>query len=463
MAIGTTARPHPSASGPLDHLRGFVRLSDRVAHPPLVFTGGNGVWVHDESGRPYLEAAAGMWCAAFGFSEGELVEAAVEQLQALPYYHTLLNRTHGPAEELAHLLVSIVPMPAAQIHFTVSGSEAADFAVKFLRYASNASGRTAKKKVIARDGGYHGATLGATSLTGMDRYHQLFDLPLPGFLHTMEPHFYRHAAPGETEAEFAARLVRALDELVATEGPETVAGFVAEPVTGGGGVVIPPTGYYAAVQEVLHRYDVAFVADEIITGFGRTGAMFGCESLGIRPDVMTMGKGMSGGYLPIAAVAVSGRLAEQISAGSDAVGTFAHGATHSGNPVAAAVAVRAIRLMEERALLTHVEQVAPLFAARIDRLLDRPCVADVRHIGLMGAVELMADPSARIAFEPWGSVAARVSAAALRHGLLLRTAARGDVITFSPPLVIDAGEVDELFDRFEAALDDVESELAAGR
>src|SRR3954471_13561427 len=345
-----------------------MRLSDKASQPPLVLDHGKGVYVFDESGREYLEAAAGMWCVALGFGEEELVDAAQQQLRRLPYYHSLLNRTTGPAEELAAEIAALVPMRDAQVHFTVSGSEANDYAVKFLRYYNNAIGRPAKKKVIARYGGYHGATLVATSLTGMPRYHQLFDRPLPGILHTADPHFYRYGRPGETADAFAARLAAELEALILSEGPETIAAFVAEPVTGGGGVVVPPAGYYDAVQAVLRRYDVAFVSDEIITGFGRTGNDFGAQTCGIQPDLMTVGKSLSSGYLPIAALVVSGDVYDGLRAGSDEVGTFAHGATHSGHPVAAAVALRTLQLMRERDVLGHVRRVAVRFAERLARV-----------------------------------------------------------------------------------------------
>jgi 4-aminobutyrate--pyruvate transaminase len=349
-------------------------------------------------------------------------------------------------------------MRDAQVHFTVSGSEANDYAVKFLRYYNNAVGRPAKKKVIARYGGYHGATLVATSLTGMPRYHQLFDAPLPGILHTADPHFYRYGRPDETPDAFVTRLAAELEALIVAEGPETVAAFVAEPVTGGGGVVVPPAGYYDAVQAVLRRYDVAFVSDEIITGFGRTGNDFGAQTLGIQPDLMTVGKSLSSGYLPIAALVVSGDVYDGLRAGSDEVGTFAHGATHSGHPVAAAVAVRTLQLMRERDVLGHVRRVAARFADRLVRLTSHPLVGEVRSCGLMGAVELVADRDTRRLFDPPGAVSAQVAARCVDHGLLVRTAAVHDVVTFSPPLVITEPEIDELFDRFERALADVRVE-----
>jgi len=444
-------------------LRGFMRLSDRNRVEPVVLTSGKGVWVFDERGTPYLEAVAGMWCAAFGFGEEELIEAATRQLRLLPYYHTLTNKSVGPAIELADKIASLVPVADAKVHLTVSGSEANDFTVKFLRYYNNAVGRPAKKKIIARINGYHGATIAATSLTGLARYHQNFDLPLPGFLHTGDPHYYRNGLAGETPEEFAARMGADLEQLILTEGPETVAGFIAEPCTGGGGVVIPPPTYYDEIQRVLDRYDVAFVDDEVVTGFGRTGNLFGAETFGIRPDTMTLGKGLSGSYQPIAAVVLSGEIYEGMEAGSDSVGTFAHGTTYSGHPVAAAVALRALELMEERDIVGHVRMVGHRFEERLRALAEHPLIGDVRCRGLMGAVEFVSDKSTRAGFSPVGSVSAAVGAAAQRNGLIVRTCSVGDVIAFSPPLIITEAEIDEVFDRFDRALAEVTPEVAAGR
>jgi 4-aminobutyrate---pyruvate transaminase len=256
-------------------VRGFTPLSDRHLHDPVVIERGKGVWVWDENGTPYIEAVAGMWCASFGFGEEELVEAAITQLRKLPYYHTLTNKTVGPTSELAAKLAEIVPIRDPKIHFTATGSEANDFLIKFIRYRNNAIGETKRKKIISRVNAYHGATLGASSLTGIPNMHKLFDLPLPGILHTNDPHFWKHGRDGESEAEFGERMAHELDELIEREGPDTIAGFLAEPVTGGGGVVVPPPNYYDAVQRVLDVHGIPFFCDEVINGFGRTGSWFG--------------------------------------------------------------------------------------------------------------------------------------------------------------------------------------------
>src|SRR5580704_5528986 len=237
-------------------LHGYTYLSTQEADGPTVMTAGKGVWIHDENGRPFLEAAAGMWCTALGFGDAELVDAAVEQLHKLPFYHTVVGKSVIPSIELAEKLREIVPVKDAKIYFALSGSEANDFVAKFMRFANAASGRPAKMKIISRLNGYHGATLAAASMTGIPAMHALCGLPLPGFLHTDEPNFYRNALPGESEAEFVARLAGNLETLILREGPDTIAAFIAEPVTGAGGVIIPPAGYYPAIQDVLKRHDI---------------------------------------------------------------------------------------------------------------------------------------------------------------------------------------------------------------
>jgi 4-aminobutyrate--pyruvate transaminase len=453
------------ASGSRDaaHLiHGFTDLSRHRETGPVVITRGEGVRVFDEQGRPYIEAASGMWCTTFGFDDAELIEAAVRQLRRLPYYHTLTGRSVNPAIDLAEKLAAVVPIPDARVYFTVSGSEANDFLIKFLWYYNNAIGRPRKKKIISRINGYHGATLGATSLTGIEKNHRGFDLPLPGFLYVEDPHHYRNGEPGESPEDYATRLARDLEQRILEEGPDTVMAFMAEPVTGGGGVVIPPSTYYEKVQSVLRRYDVLFLADEVITGFGRTGNLFGCDTCGIEPDSMTLAKGLSSAYQPIAALALSGEIYEGLVAGSDAAGGyFAHGATYSGHPVAAAVALRVLQLIEERDLLAHVRRVAVRFRERLESFAGHPLVGDVRSVGLLGAVELVADKASRRQFDPVGSVASHLKERAEECGVIVRAVPCGDSIAFAPPLIITEPEIDELFDRFAKALEATTSWVAA--
>jgi 4-aminobutyrate--pyruvate transaminase len=433
-------------------VHGFSNLAEHRRDGARTITEGKGVYVLDDSGRRYIEAAGGMWCTSLGFGEEELIEAAVEQMRKLPYYHTVAGKSVNPAIDLAEKLVAMAPIPNARVYLALSGSEANDNLVKFIRYYNNALGRPAKKKIISRLNGYHGSTLAAGSLTGIPLQHRAFDLPLPGFLHTDDPHYYRNALPGEDESAFVARMAGNLEALILAEGPDTVAAFIAEPVTGAGGVIIPPEGYYPAIQAVLANYDVLFLADEVITGFCRTGCMFGCETVGIRPDTMTLAKGLSSAYQPIAALILSDDIYRGLELGSDTIGYFAHGTTYSGHPVAAAVALRTIEIMRRRDILGHVQTVSRRFAERLRRLRDHPLVGEVRVVGLMGAVEFVADRATGRRFDPVGSMARMVRNRAEELGMIARQIGGSDTIAFAPPLIITEAEIDAVFDIFDQAL-----------
>jgi 4-aminobutyrate--pyruvate transaminase len=440
-------------------IHGYTNLQQHRQDGARVIVRGKGVYVYDDAGKEYIEAAAGMWCTSLGFGEEALVEAATVQMRKLPYYHTLASKSVTPSIELAERLAKYVPIPNAKFYFANSGSEANDFLIKFLWMYNNAVGRPAKKKVVARINGFHGATIAATSLTGIKKNHKLFDLPLDRFLHVSDMHYYRDAWPGESEQAFSTRLAEELETTILREGPETVMAFMAEPVTGGGGAVIPPKTYYEKIQAVLKKYDVMFLADEVINGFGRTGHFFGCDAFNISPAAMTMAKGLTSAYQPMSAIALNEEICRGLELGSDQIGSLAHGATYAGNPVGAAVALKVLDLMEERDIVGHVRRMAPHFKARLERLRTHPLVGEVRSIGLMGAVEFAADKATKRNFAPEGSFAAKVRARAEDMGVITRGAPVGDVIAFSPPLIITEREIDEVFDRFGAALDTVTAEL----
>ena len=314
-------------------------------------------------------------------------------------------------------------------------------------------------KIIARSGSYHGVTLASASLTGLPHVHQGFGLPLQDVLHADCPHYYRHAFPDETEDQFATRLAEDLEHLILREDPATVAAFIAEPVMGAGGVIIPPATYFEKVQRVLKAYDVLLIADEVITGFGRTGKMFGCETFRIEPDLITVAKALSGGYQPIGAVLIAAPIYQAMQQQSEQIGTFGHGFTCGGHPVSTAVALRALEIYREDDVLAHVGRVAPHFAARLQNLADHPLVGEARSVGLVGALELMANPGQKRPFAAELRVGARVVARALELGVILRPI--GDTISFCPPLIIEADEIDLLFDVVHQALDDVAADLAA--
>ncbi len=422
---------------------------------PLIIERGKGIYVYDDQGREYIEGISGLWCAAFGFSEPELVAAAHEQMSKLPFYHNFMGRSTLPTIALAERLVAMAPFNASKVFFVNSGSEANDTQIKLIWHYNNAIGRPAKKKIISREKAYHGSTIGAGSLTGLPAFHEEFDLPIPNILHTSCPHYYRDGQPGETEEEYSTRLAIDLDKLIQREGPDTVAAFIAEPVMAAGGLLPPPVGYFEKVQEVLRRYDILFIADEVVCGFCRTGNMFGSETFGIQPDTMSLAKQLSSAYLPIAAVVIPEFIYEALVEQSRKLGIFAHGMTYGGHPVTAAVALRTMELLEERDMLNYVRSIIPRFEQRIRSLGDHPLIGDTRTAGLLGAVEIVADKSRRLPFDPERTVGKYCAAACEAEGLMAR--AFGDTMGLCPPLIITEPEIDEMFDRLTRALDRTEA------
>ncbi|HEY4135043.1 MAG TPA: aspartate aminotransferase family protein [Alphaproteobacteria bacterium] len=441
-------------------LHPYTNLEAHEKTGPLVITGGDGVHVIDDAGNRYIEAMAGLWCASLGFSERRLAEAAMTQMTKLPYYHLFGGKSHDRAIELAETLLAMAPVPMSHVFFANSGSEAVDTAIKFVWYYNNALGRTAKKKIISRQKGYHGVTVASASLTALPANHRSFDLPREGFYATDCPHYYRYGLPGESEEQFADRLVANLEAQILREGPETVAAFIAEPVQGAGGVIVPPRTYFQKIQALLRRYDILFIVDEVITGFGRTGNMFGTTTFDLQPDMITLAKALSSGYMPISAIMINRKLYDAFKSESGKIGTFGHGFTYSAHPVPAAVALETLRIYKERDILAHVREVAPLLQDGLRGFADHPLVGEVRGVGLVAGVELVADKAAKTPFEPYGKAGATVIRHAQAKGLIARSL--GDTIAFSPPLVIQAVEIAAVLDRFGAALDGAQKELAAG-
>ncbi|KAF0225337.1 MAG: hypothetical protein FD176_388 [Rhodospirillaceae bacterium] len=440
----------------------FHPYTNLVRHPetgPMVIVRGQGVRVFDEAGKEYIEGLAGLWCTALGWGEERLVEAAARQMRHLPFYHLFSSKTHEPATRLAERLASMAPVPDARILFACSGSESNDTAIKLIWYRNNARGKPEKKKIIARERAYHGVTVATASLTGLPVNQRGFDLPIDRILHTGNPHYWRYANPGETEENFASRRAEELEKLILAEGPETVAAFFAEPVMGAGGVIVPPATYFDKIQAVLTKYDVLLVADEVITGFGRTGQMFGSQTFGLKPDMMTVAKGLSSGYLPISALIVAGPVYDDVKAQAGEIGVFGHGFTYGGHPVSAAVALETLDIYAERDILGHVARIAPVLQQGLRALQQHPLVGEARGIGLIGALELVADKEHRTAFDPKLAVGARVVAKAQEHGVILR--AMGDAVAFAPPLIISEDEIGQLLGRFRAALDEAHGELVA--
>ncbi|HXC56813.1 MAG TPA: aminotransferase [Rhizomicrobium sp.] len=418
---------------------------------PMVIARGAGVRVYDESGKDYIEAMAGLWCTALGWGENELAETAAEQMRALAFGHLFGGKSHEPAIALAEKLKEVAPFPVGKVFFANSGSEANDTQIKLYWYAANARGQSRKKKIISRTKAYHGVTLAAASLTGLANNHKSFDLPFDFARFADCPHYYRGAEAGESELQFSARLGANLEALIAREGPETIAAMIVEPVMGAGGVILPPDGYFDAITKVLGRHGIPLIDDEVITGFGRTGNWFGCGTYCFEPESMSIAKALSSAYLPISAVLLSPELSDIVEQESGKIGTFGHGFTYSGHPVAAAVALKTIEIYQRRDLVGHVRHVAPLFQKRLRALSEHPLVGEAAGIGLIGAVELVADKQTKASFEPAKQAGATLMNFAQGEGLIVR-ALLGDRVALCPPLVIDEAEIGELFDRLERAL-----------
>ena len=449
----------PHARDVLTHLHPFTNLADHLQTGPHVFSRGEGIYVFDDSGKRYIEGLAGLWCASLGFSEKRLVAAANRQLERLPFYHNFAHKAVEPAIDLAEFLVSRAPVPMSKVFFTNSGSEANDTQVKLVWYYNNILGRPRKKKIIARRGAYHGITLAAASLTGLQYAHNAFDAPISNILHTDCPHHYHHAKDGESEEAFAARLADNLERLILEEGPDTVAAFIAEPFLGAGGVILPPKGYFELIQPILKRYDILFIVDEVISGFFRTGDMFGCETFGLKPDLISMAKALSAAYQPIGAVMMTEVIHDVLVEGSRKFGMFGHGFTYSGHPVPAAVALETQKIYESDDIGGHVKAVAPRFQRRLKALADHPLVGEARGIGLIGAVELVCDKKKRENFDRSRKIGPWVMNRALEHGLIVR-ALINDTIAFCPPLIINEQQIDDMFDVMSRALDDALRQVA---
>ena len=419
---------------------------------PAVHVRAEGVYLWDNHGKQYLEGLAGLWCTALGYGEEELARVAMEQMKTLSYSQLFASKTNEPSILLAEKLKAMAPFDAGRVFFGLSGSDANDTQIKLMWYYHNAIGKPEKKKIISRWGGYHGVTIASGSLTGLAPFHANFDLPIAQVLHTDRPHYYRDAEGAESEGGFCARIVGNLEDLIVREGPETIAAFIAEPILGAGGVIVPPAGYYEKVQEVLTRYGILFIDDEVICGFGRTGNAFGAQTMGIDPTTMSVAKALSSAYQPISAVLIPEFMYEPFVEASAEAGVFGHGYTYSGHPVCAAVALRNLELMEERDIFAHAARVGAVFQARLLGLEEHPLVGNVRGAGLLGGVELMADKTARTPFPPAKAVGAYCNARCEARGLILRNLV--DTMAICPPLIITQDQVGELFDKLEGALDD---------
>ena len=438
--------------------------TDARAHEakgPMIMDRGKGIHLWDTEGNRYVDGLSGLWSVAVGYGEKRLRNAAMKQMDQLPFYHTFTGKSHAPAIRLAEKLVEMTPKGLDRAFFCNSGSEANDTVVKMVWYMNNALGRPKKKKFLARIKGYHGITVAAGSLTGLPYNHRDFDLPAIPVTHLTCPHHYRFAHSGESEADFAARLVAEAEEAILREGPDTIAAFIGEPLMGAGGVLPPPEGYWPAIAALCRKHDILLVADEVINGFGRLGTPFGCMKYGFTPDIMTLSKQLTSSYMPLAAVMFSEAVYAPIADNSHGIGTFGHGYTASGHPVATAVALENIAIIEERDLMGNAARLADGFHAGLAALADREFVGEVRGTGLIAGIELVADKATRRAFDPAGKVGAAAAQIGTEEGLIFRNV--GDSLALCPPLIVTADDLDDIVARMTRVVDRTQDWITANR
>ncbi|MCU1680028.1 MAG: aminotransferase class III-fold pyridoxal phosphate-dependent enzyme [Amycolatopsis sp.] len=438
----------------------FTNLREHEKNGPLTIVKGHGSTLIDTRGKTYLDALAGLWCVNIGYGNTEMAEALRAQSEQLSYYHTFASMGNEPVAHLAQRLVEMAPGTMSKVFFGNSGSDANDTQVKLVWYYNNVLGRPEKKKIISRDRGYHGVTVMSGSLCGLPGMHAGFDLPLPMVHFTRAPHRLWEQQPGESEEEFVRGLAEDLERLILAEGPETIAAFIAEPVQAAGGVIVPPASYFPAIQEVLRRHDILLIADEVVCGFGRTGENFGSPVFGMRPDLITVAKGITSAYLPLSACLVSEQVWDVIAGGSERYGVFSHGYTYSAHPLAAAAAMTNLDIIERDGLVAQAK-------ARGDHLAERlraefgghPLVGEVRGYGLLGAVEFVRSTDPLVSFDPALKVSAAIVQRSRELGVITRALPAADTISFSPPFVVTEAELDEMVSVTRQALDDVVARL----
>jgi len=427
---------------------------------PQVFDHGEGIYVYDDAGNRYLEGASALWCASLGFANERLARVAYDAMKRLGYYQIFRHASNEAAVSLADRLLDIAPAPMSKVLLQCSGSEANDTALKLVWYHWNAQGKPQKRKVISRIDSYHGSTIGTICLTGIPDFHKGFGMPYEGYLYAECPHWYRDHHDGETEEQFSQRMADSLEALILREGPETIGAFFCDPIQGGAaGALPPPAGYFERVQAILRKYDILLVADEVICGFGRTGNMWGSQTCGLQPDLVTCAKALSAAMQPVSAVLISDRVFQSILAQSDRLGSFVHGFTYGGHPVTCAVANEVLTIYEEMDLIGHVQALAPHFRATFAALTDHPLVGHYAGHGLMGGLQLVQDKATRRLFPEGREVGPIVDRLARKHGLILRTTKHR--VSLAPPLIITAEQITEMGEKLTRALDDALAEIKA--
>ena len=442
---------HPST-----HLAQFARgeLKNRIV------TGGEGVYINDREGNRLLDAFAGLYCVNIGYGRQEVADAIAAQAKELAYYHSYVGHGTEASVTLAKMVIDRAPENMSRVYFGLSGSDANETNVKLIWYYNNILGRPEKKKIISRWRGYHGSGLITGSLTGLELFHKKFDLPLDRILHTTAPVYYRRENLASSEAEFVAECVADLEALIEREGADTIAAFIGEPALGTGGLVPPPAGYWPAIQAVLDKHDILMIADEVVTGFGRLGSMFGSDHYGIRPDFITIAKGLTSAYAPLSGSIVSDRVWKVLEQGTDEFGAIGHGWTYSAHPIGAAAGVANLKLIDSLGLVENAGSVgAYLKQALTDAVGDHPNVGEVRGEGLLCAVEFVADKTDRTYFDPAQKVGGRIVGKLLEEGVIGRAMPQGDILGLAPPLCLTRAEADKIVAATQTALKTVAAEL----
>ncbi len=438
---------HPST-----HLAQFARGEA----PERIVTGGEGVYIRDREGNKLLDAFAGLYCVNAGYGRQQIARAIARQAEELAYYHAYVGHGTEASITLSRMIIDRAPEGMSKVYYGLSGSDANETNIKLVWYYNNILGRPEKKKIISRWRGYHGSGLMTGSLTGLELFHKKFDLPLAQVIHTEAPYYYRRQDDAMSEEEFSAHCAAELDKLIQAEGPDTVAAFIGEPALGTGGLVPPPAGYWAAIQEVLAKYDILLIADEVVTGFGRLGSMFGSDHYGIRPDIITSAKGLTSAYAPLSASIIGDKVWKVLEQGTDENGAIGHGWTYSAHPIGAAAGVANLKLVDELDLVTNAREVGGYFNSAMKKALgDHPRVGEVRGDGMLCAVELVEDKDARKFFEPAGQHGPKVAAALLKRGVIGRAMPQGDILGFAPPLCLSRDEADIVVGAMREAVEEV--------
>lgn len=428
---------HPST-----HLAEFAR--GNLAH--RVIKGGSGCYIEDRDGNRMLDAFAGLYCVNVGYGRTEIAEAIAEQAHELAYYHSYVGHGTEASITLAKMVMDRAPDHMSKVYFGMSGSDANETNIKLIWYYNNILGRPEKKKIISRWRGYHGSGLMTGSLTGLELFHKKFDLPLAQVMHTVAPDYFRRADLGQSEAQFVAHCVSELEEMIAREGAHTIAAFIGEPMLGTGGIVPPPAGYWPAIQSVLDKHDILLVADEVVTGFGRLGSMFGSDHYGMKPDLMTIAKGLTSAYAPLSGSIVSDKMWRVLEQGTDENGPIGHGWTYSAHPIGAAAGVANLRLIDTLGLIENAGTVgADLNAKMRAALSDHPQVGDVRGEGMICAVEFVKDKTDRVFYDAVDKIGPQVAAKLLEQDrIIARAMPQGDILGFAPPFCLTAQEADRI-------------------